>query len=303
MMSNNSYVNRLRAARTSESVIKTRFVTLFGASDGRPIFVFEGDDDKVVYGRWIRRIHATICYEVFVCKGKKAVSVLKRIIDRDLSSIGDGTYFFVDRDFDDLTMFDNDIRVFMTDRYSVENYMVSPDVLDSVLRDEFPLDGQPGLRAAIVEIFRSDYSDFLLVTRPFNERLYLCRKLSIVLDRSLSDKLCDYAEVCVGSVAPGEKPLSYLVSCDLPTAQENYQDILAEFAGFAGEHRYRGKNAQLFFRGWLNSLLEHLGNGSGPFQGANIVGSARQHELTLGTFASKSPMPLTLPTFLEGVAV
>ena len=70
------------------------------------MLVFEGDDDKIVYGQWIRRVRPTLRYEPFPCGGKKEVRELKNALARDLAHLDDGVFFFVDRDFNDLLGFE-----------------------------------------------------------------------------------------------------------------------------------------------------------------------------------------------------
>ncbi|WP_456744867.1 DUF4435 domain-containing protein [Bradyrhizobium sp. USDA 4354] len=47
-------------------------------------------------------------------------------------------YFFVDRDFDDFRGFQSDpATTFCTDQYSIENYLVTREVLEELLKDDF----------------------------------------------------------------------------------------------------------------------------------------------------------------------
>lgn len=301
MMPTDPLLERMRSSRGSGAVIKTRFVTLVGASGGRPILAFEGDDDKIVYGRWINRINPNLKYEVFVCKGKSGVKSLKFMLDRDLGSIAKSSYMFVDRDFDDLQDFVNDVNVFMTDRHSVENYFVSADVVNSLLRDELPLHDNPGLRAEIVSNFCQDYRIFLGFTQEVNLRLFLALRLSIACESRLTESIADYATVSVGAVTAGRKAACEMVVCSIPTDDADVLTLKSEFDRFNPEHRYRGKNAYLFFRRWLTSLIDHMVNKSGPFIGVNVEGKGRESEITLGALASKSTMPMELPRFIDAI--
>jgi Protein of unknown function (DUF4435) len=69
------------------------------------LLAFEGDDDKIVYGQWIRRIRPGLRYEPFPCGGKREAKELKNALGRDLAQLGENVFFLVDRDYDDLTGF------------------------------------------------------------------------------------------------------------------------------------------------------------------------------------------------------
>jgi hypothetical protein len=125
------------------------------------VFAFEGDDDKIVYGQWIRRLFPRLHYEPFPCGGKKGVKALKNSLHKDLTGQERNVLFFVDRDYDDLAGFESQSGVFMTDAYSVENYLVTPRVVGELLRDEFPCHARPDLRQKIARIFVDDYAKFL----------------------------------------------------------------------------------------------------------------------------------------------
>ncbi len=114
----------MRKSRDVAAVLKTRLAQLKSGAPDVPVFAFEGPDDKFVYYAWVGRIDRDVRYEPFICNGKAGVLELRRIVRRDLGDIGKGVYFFVDRDFDDLRGEDPWDDLFMTDRYSVENYLV-----------------------------------------------------------------------------------------------------------------------------------------------------------------------------------
>lgn len=205
-----SLVDNLRKARSRRAVIKMRFVTLRGRAGTIPILAFEGDDDKIVYSRWINRIRHGLKYEAFVCDGKRGVAQLKSMLDSDLGGLVLNTYFFVDRDFIDLNGFNAKIdeSIYMTDSYSFENYLVSASVVDDLLRDEFPLHESPHIRQQVVDLFKMAYKQFLYITGEFNWHLYLARNLDIELAEKLPSRLSSYASVSLHAV----KSVEILVS-------------------------------------------------------------------------------------------
>jgi hypothetical protein len=114
-------LSRMKSARRSGVVLKAKLITLRSDLPGVIFLAFEGDDDKIIYGQWIRRIRPALRYEPFPCGGKKEARELRNALRRDLARLGESMFFFVDRDYDDLRGFDGSDGVFMTDTYAVEN--------------------------------------------------------------------------------------------------------------------------------------------------------------------------------------
>ena len=155
------FVERVKSARRGTVVLKAKLVSLRSDLPDAVVLAFEGDDDKIVYGQWIRRVRPQLRYEPFPCGGKREARELKNALGRDLAQLGDNVFFLVDRDYDDLVGFNSIDKMFVTDMYAVENYIVDDEVLEELLRDEFPCHAKPDVRRLIVEVFRKDYKDFL----------------------------------------------------------------------------------------------------------------------------------------------
>lgn len=301
-MQNDGYLAALRGSRNKPSVIKLKFISLKSRSSGLPIFVFEGDEDKIVYGRWISRLVPFLEYDVFICNGKRGVRALDGILAFDVGNLRDGTFMFVDRDFDDLRGFVGRDNVFLLERFAIENFLVSPEVVSSLLRDEFPLHDHPLLRETILNQFNLDYSTFLAELGPVNWRIFLATKAESSFKKRFSDSINDYASVSYGDIIAGNDNPENLIDFDIDKDEAFIEAMKEEFDTLVPEERYRGKFALMFFSRWLLSLSEHLANKTGPFETSAVPGRARQHEFTLGTFASKSPIPLGLGAFLAQVA-
>ncbi len=201
-----AFVERVKSARKSGAVLKATLISLRSALPDVTVLAFEGDDDKIVYGQWIRRIRPGLRYEPLPCGGKKGVKELKRLLGRDLDRLGQNIFFLVDRDYDDLRGFENPDGVFMIDTYAVENYLVTDDVLDKLLRDEFPCHARPALRRDIVQMFNRDYADFLNITAAINKRLFVARQVIIELAKELPKSLSNLATVQVGNVLAVQTP-------------------------------------------------------------------------------------------------
>jgi hypothetical protein len=295
-------VERVRIAKDRPAVLKMQLATLKARLPNTKILAFEGDDDKIIYKQWLCRINPELSYEPFTCGNKKAVLKLKDVAVRDRSGIGENLYFFVDRDFDDLAGHAEHERVFMTDMYSVENYIVSSEVLTSVLINEFPCHGQPDVRQVIVECFLDAYSQFLDASAEINSRIFVARRAGVEIRGHLPDGINKFAIVelnKVTSIGVPENLIQYMVEVD----GELLERHRTEFSVLHGPSRYRGKFAYKFFRQWLEHLeREWNENTYGMFSGIDSNSKIRTAEFVLSNFASSSPLPSGLREFVLGMA-
>lgn len=297
-----AFLRRVKSARTTSAVLKAKLLAFKSGFPDALVFVFEGDDDKIVYGQWIRRIRPELRYEPFPCGGKKGVRDLKNAVARDLSGLGRRVFFFVDRDFDDFEGFLDTLNVFMTETYSVENYFVTEQMIEEILRDEFPCHARPELREFIGEIFRKDYGKFLFVTTELNRRIYCAKKIPIEIVKHLPTSLRDLAVVKIGNGSRSATPIEHAVVLGREPTIEEQDDLDAEFAELTPRARFRGKFALRFFKEWLTKLAdEYVERDLGLFGDDPPVGGVRRAEFVLSNFAAKSLFPADLPAFITSI--
>lgn len=290
---------RMIAARARPAVIKTRFIAFRSAFPKGTVLAVEGDDDKVVYSHWIARLNPELAYEFFVCGGKRSAGRLSAALSRDAGELSADVLFLVDRDFDDLAQFPESSNVFMLDRYSVENYLVTREVLDGCLQIAFPCHGQVGVRESICDLFEEVYGQFLDVTREVNRRVFIGRKLGLDLDDVIPDTIARMAVVHLHEVTPGEDTAEAVIPFEEPDEATTSQ-LSAEFENLNPRERYRGKFALKFFSQWLDRLsAEYRNSQIGLFASVANDSKPRYSELTMGPLASRSPMPSELAQFIE----
>jgi hypothetical protein len=292
----------VKSARRGAVVLKAELVSLRSDLPDVVVLAFEGDDDKIVYGQWIRRVRPQFQYEPFPCGGKKEARDLKNALGRDLAQLGNNVFFVVDRDYDDLAGFNSIDKLFITEMYAVENYIVDEEVLEELLRDEFPCHAKPDVRQLIVKAFRKDYDDFLRHTADINKRLYIARRLGIRLTRRLPTGLRQLAKVELRNVtSAGTKP-EELVLCEREPTSEESARFSEEFKQLDPKLRYRGKFAIKFFREWLKKLSEeYLAGEAGAFGRRMPEGAIRRAEFVLSNFASKSRLPKGFAAFVNEI--
>lgn len=295
-----AFLERVKSSRQSGAVLKAKLITLRTDFPEAIILVFEGDDDKIVYGQWIRRLRPNLRYEPFPCGGKKEVRGLKNAVLRDLNGLGQKIYFFVDRDFDDLSGFNGAESVFMTEMYAVENYLVSREVLEELLRDEFPCHGRPDKRADVINLFDSDYARFLEITSALNRRIFVSRKIPIELKKRLPTSLRSLATIELGNIRPVEIELESIVVYERDPTPDEIVGLDDQFIELDPATRYRGKFALKFFKDWLGKLADECQK-EGTTIFAEVSGPVRRAELVISNFASKSRLPTGLHEFVEAI--
>lgn len=300
---NSNYISRMRAARSRPAVSKIQLVQLRAKIGDKAIFAFEGDDDKIVFGNWIRRIDGNLTYEAFVCKGKKGVRELKSIVARDTSDLSSNIYYFVDRDFDDLLGFVDTENVFMTETYSVENVLVCETVLDSLLADTFPCHGLPDLRIAITEAFKRDYEEFLQITKSINKRLFCAKRIPISQTNSLPETLTTIISLEIENITSLQPDPTRIVRLSREPTVDEHDKHTEDFDLLDPHSRHRGKFALKFFEDWLRRLTAAYTQGSTRFfADCEKLSKVRSSEHTIGSFAARSPLPVGLGSFIASIA-
>lgn len=295
-------VQRLRSARDSVAVSKLELIGAMTRCPGIPILVVEGPDDKLVYSQWIRRIRNELSYEFYVAKGKRQTLALLDAIRRDKTGLEGKIFFFIDRDFDDLGEHEPSKYLFMTDMYSIENYLVDENLLDDVLSVEFHCNGHPELRKIIRKLFTSSYESFLEVTKEFNFRLFLSKAIPINRSGSFPERINQIAIVSLDTTQPQIRPITEVIDLEREPIEAEITIIRPLFDALNKSQRYRGKFSLLFFNKWIDLLVEdYSSKNTKYFSEIEENQRARRQELVLSSLASRSAMPAALGDFLATI--
>ncbi|PZO01986.1 MAG: hypothetical protein DCF28_09265 [Alphaproteobacteria bacterium] len=294
-------VAALRAARQRPAVAKLELAKQRSASPDLPILAFEGDDDKITYFQWISRIRPGMKYVSFPCSGKGQLLALRSSLQSDVTGLADAVYFFVDRDFDELREHAHGDDVFMTEMYSVENYIVCENVLDSVLQIEFHCHADKNVRNRVLEIFRSAYDAFLNATADINRQLYVARRLGIEID-PLPNKIGKIVQITLTMDDAVAVETRQVIRPRSELPENGVADLIAEFDDLEPRSRYRGKFAYFFFKRWLEELvLQNDEAERGVFSGLANRSAFRVSELTLNSLSSKADLPDGLVEFVASI--
>lgn len=295
-------VEAMRAARMRPSVLKIELATLRSAVPDNAVFAFEGDDDKIIYRQWVQRVRHDLTYVSFPCRGKGPLLELRASLQRDKTGLSQGVFFFVDRDFDDLRGQSQGDDIFITDTYSIENYLVDPSVISAALEIEFHCHDAPALRQQLVAQFQETYDAFLTQTEEVNRRLFKARRAGIDI-KPLPKSITKLAKVGVRTVDKGtEEPDAVVVYEKEPSAL-SFEGLDDQFDALDARLRYRGKFALLFMQKWLRELAAEASSDTrGCFAHLKSKSAVRVAELTLTGFSSRSPLPTGFGEFIDSTS-
>lgn len=293
-------VQSLIQARDHRVVLKARLLNLDSKIGNMHIFAFEGRDDREAYSIWLRRTKPDLSYEPFECGSKKKVLSLFDLVEADKGDLQERVLFFVDRDFDELQGRTANPRIFMTQRYSVESYLVDRLTLDDILRVELHCHENPEARASVLDLFENSYSQFLAVTEELNWRIFIARKANIIFN-SITDRLSDFAEVSLEKVQLGRRAAYEIIRFEVEPEQMLLEALRRDFDALERAHRYRGKFSLMFFKRWLEILSEERRTAPNRYFPDRTEHRIR-NEFTVLALASRSPIPEGLLGFIENVS-
>jgi hypothetical protein len=225
------------------------------------------------------------------------------MLRRDLGGLADRVYFFIDRDFDDYRGYDPDpVTTFMTDQYSVENYLVTRGVLEELLKDEFHCHAEPLVRNQVLDRFDECLKQFLVSTEAINFRLFIARRRGFTLCRHLPNRANNVATIGITDVRALNCSPQEIIVFEEAVSSEDERQLRQEFESLNPPERYRGKFNLLFFMKWLELLAtDRRTEPPTIFSEVAKPYSVNLAAISLGMLASKAQSPLGLRDFLAQI--
>jgi hypothetical protein len=295
-----SLVANLRNQRKNPSILRMKLLKIKGRLTDTLIFVFEGGEDIPVYEEWIRRCDLKWRYEPIESCGKEQILALhtQLILEPELLK---GVYFFVDRDYD--VSQPPSHHLFELDAYSIENLLVCEEVLQSILKDEFSLIGEPELREEFTRKFRQAYSDYLRHCEPVSLLLFGARRTRRAV-RLKPERSNEIAQIFLDHAEAAYAKPDAVVKLELEIAADELTTLHNEFGQLPELCRHRGKYCVDFLRRWLGLLYEEarcVASSIFPQQAQRVGRDPCQ--FTLRRLAGASQVPASLSAFLSAAAI
>lgn len=134
-----SFVDELRQSRESSATAFQEFIRNYPKNRASIHAFFEGHDDFSFYKGFISHyVVEDNQLKAYKCGNKNEVyKTYNKIIDSGRDDVT--IIFFVDKDFSDLLgeIYPNSNRIYVTDHYSIENYIVSSEMLFRIWEEIF----------------------------------------------------------------------------------------------------------------------------------------------------------------------
>ncbi|MBW4439010.1 MAG: DUF4435 domain-containing protein [Pleurocapsa minor GSE-CHR-MK-17-07R] len=266
------FIDRLRLERETSGTTFLRF--LKNQKTNSIHLFFEGDSDSSFYLPHIKRRYSggeVYCYS---CGGKTSVyDVQRKLASHSLTKPqamhSVDWMCFVDKDLSDFLpeRFPSNDTVYVTDYYSIENYLVNSEIFTTLLIDCFVVKrGVFDNHDIIVEKFESELSKFHgHLARIMAWSLYMQRNGHRVDHDSIKlDQIFEFDEnmTLVMILNDSEKLVTYLdTKCSLATPSEYFgvePSILIEFKKKEPKTFTRGKFEIWFLMNFLKHLKQQL---------------------------------------------
>ena len=260
-----AFIDVLRSARESTGAVVHEFLTQYNPRSGRVYAFFEAQDDIAFFAPRIeRRLERGATLLTYHCSGKPRVIKTFREIVKRLPTVK-RALFFVDKDLDDVvgTPWPTDPRIYVTDLYSVENYLVTPDVFRRLLRDGLRLKGVGIDDETLVQHFEGALTEFQKHMVSIMAWILVARRLnrSPLMGNIRLESLCEVSEECHVRPRMGVrmKHLSRQTRVDLPTgAGARIRDAIKELDRLPRKRVIRGKFEAWFMTAYWRHLVRDM---------------------------------------------
>lgn len=245
-------VDSMRESRKSPKVLKLKVIKIKGEHPDVLILIHEGVEDVPVYEAWLSRLLDAPQYEPIAGAGKEQLLAFRAELDANNDPLKDSILFFIDRDFD--LPHPEHQAVYELPAYSIENFLCSEEVLDSLLRDEFRCAGDIAQRKSVISKFQEIQENFRKIAEPVNFILFAARRsgVDVLCKPSCVDEI---ATINLCSVTANFSSASEIVKLKAEIPEDRQKSLAEEFSQLPPELSNRGKYELEMFRRWLQALM------------------------------------------------
>jgi hypothetical protein len=163
-----SYIDVLRKAKSSRASVVHKFLTAYDPNSDRIYSFVEGDADEAFYRAQIQKyIPDERKIYTYNCEGKAGVAQAYEDIVKKYPKC-ERVLFFLDKDVDDIVgvQWPSDPRIFVTECYSIENYVINKQALSRYFKDYVKIRKIDIDVDSALEQFESDLTHFHKMMLP-----------------------------------------------------------------------------------------------------------------------------------------
>lgn len=300
-----SFLDDLKKARTSPTSVLHEFWTNYDPNQFRLYVFVEGNEDLVFYKALLaKQIESKRRLFAYRCDGKQRVYETFRNITARLPACRD-ILFFVDKDVDDIIgkPWPTDPRIFVTDVYSVENYVVTRDALARFIEDFVEFRKVTFDPRVILDQFESELNRFHRLVTPIMAYIIYAKRQGMPAnfgDVNLRELYAFSVECCV-RIKPGER-LAYLNRAMGISISRNVfirvREVARELRRLPPKRFVRGKFELWFLVEFIKHLCSHLETVAGEIGGIARMRNSMEHHNAIAILVSRIETPPALTSFL-----
>jgi len=159
--------------RPESSYIK--FLTQYSSNNQIKFCFVEGHEDILFYSQFLEKYITEENLKFINCNGKKNVINNYEALNWDFYD-KKRALFFIDKDFDEYTMTKKtmDTNIYITDHYSIENYLTDENVLKKFIIHHCQIDDEIIINS-LVEKFKQTYNKYKNYLRKISSWMIYCR--------------------------------------------------------------------------------------------------------------------------------
>jgi hypothetical protein len=296
-------VSQARAKRDAIAVLLSKYMAARSIKPEATFIILEGNDDIGVWPIWFEKCGVSRSLESFPCRGKERVLEFRQRLLGRLSFDPGQRLFFVDRDFDKEDEHSDADDVFVTGRYSIENYFLLPRIVEYILDTTMGCAGEIAEKAKILSIYCRSLDEFVCASKEVNFRAFCLRRTFTGGVRpSLPAKLQEFVKVAEPfEIKPHDKPAEDIIPIPYEISTEIMEGLRAEFEKLEPLARYRGKFYRAFLVYFFSTLqADRNADVRKLFSMALPKTKIHYPGLQLSSLAALSDLPEGLIEFLKG---
>jgi hypothetical protein len=301
-----NFIDVLRNARTSRAAVLHEFLAQYDPAQRRVHAFFEGHDDVAFFSKAIERV-APPGFRIlaYKCEGKKNVFEAFAAIMQRLPS-AKYVLFFVDKDLDDVLgiPWPTDPRIFVTDVYSVENYMVDASALRRLYRSSVRLVGVSFEEEAICSQFEQQWARFWRVMLPVMAWIVFTKRRGGRPNLNNIDlkEICEVSTSCDIASRWGARldNLRRMTGIsDSSAVLSRLLPVARELGRIPAKRVLRGKFEAWFFVEFWKSLVKQLQQLAKESGGSVTIKIPLEHSTFVTVMAGHVEVPRSLDLFLS----
>lgn len=299
-----TFIDLLRQARSSTAATFHEFLTQYDPNRPRAYAFVEGQDDAVFYRKFLQEKVPTECRILFYrCDGKERVYQCFEAITSRIPNAR-GVVFFVDKDLDDIlgTPWPTDPRIFVTETYSIENYLVDARVLEAFCLRTLRTSGVTFDVGVALRRFDEQLSRFQRQALPLMALILSMRRRGVKPNLSNVDPrhLFEMKRDCSVSVRCGKR-LQYLAGAANAPALDVFRRVIQvsrEVRNIPAKRIVRGKFEVWFLIEFWKKLIAQLQELARESGGSIRATIALERSNCVGNLVGDLRIPRSLDLFL-----